>query len=123
MTSVSTYSGEVTILRRDPHRIGVIRGEGRNRTISAVAEAGWYNDEEDPRRARWFDGAAWTEHTVDKEEWVGLGQPPSPEGERPLRPYRPIPDPKRFPMPQGSWIILTAVVLVIVAVLLVATRA
>ncbi len=85
-----------------------------------VTEAGWYNDELDPALARWFDGQAWTEHTIVKAEWAGLGKPPSPVGERPLRPYRPIPDPPRFPMPQGAWIVLVGLVVVIVAVLLLA---
>jgi hypothetical protein len=88
-----------------------------------VSEPGWYNDEEDPSRARWFDGLAWTEHTIVKADWAGLGKPPSPEGERPLRAYRPLPAQKTFPMPQGSWIVLTGVVLVIVVALVVATRA
>jgi hypothetical protein len=83
-----------------------------------VAEAGWYNDEHDPARARWFDGTSWTEHTIIKAEWVGLGKPPAPDGP-PLRPYRPIPDPPRASVPRVVWILLAAAVLAVVVVLLV----
>jgi hypothetical protein len=88
-----------------------------NVRFAPVTEAGWYNDERDPALARWFDGQAWTEHTLVKAEWAGLGTPPSPVGEPPLRPYRPIPDPPRLPMPGGAWIVLVAVVLLIVVAL------
>jgi hypothetical protein len=124
MTSVSTYSGEVSILRRHPRPNGGNPSTPRVAYADrSVAEAGWYNDEHDPARARWFDGRAWTDHTILKEEWVGLGQPPSPEGELPLRAYRPIADPRPFPMTQGSWIVLSAAVLAIVVILVVVTRA
>ena len=39
---------------------------------------GWYNDEQDPRLARWHDGAGWTDHTMVKADWPGPGNPPPP---------------------------------------------
>lgn len=35
--------------------------------------AGWYQDPQDPRMVRWWDGAVWTEHT-HAHETVGPGQ-------------------------------------------------
>jgi hypothetical protein len=46
-----------------------------------VADAGWYNDESDPALARWHDGAGWTEHVVDKAEWLAIGHEPPPPDE------------------------------------------
>lgn len=43
-----------------------------------MAESGWFNDLDDPRLARWFDGEVWTEHTIVKAEWEGPGAPPPP---------------------------------------------
>ena len=123
MTSVSTSPGRGRSYDDDPTRSVAIAPGPANVRFPAVTEPGWYNDEQDPERARWFDGGAWTEHTIVKAEWVGLGQPPSPLGQRPLRPYRPIADPKPFPLAQGSWMVLTGVVVVIVVALLIATRA
>ena len=44
-----------------------------------MATTGWYNDETDPALARWYDGAAWTEHVVVKADWEGYGPPPPPD--------------------------------------------
>lgn len=40
---------------------------------------GWYNDAQDPSRARWHDGDGWTEHTMAKADWRGRGSPPPPK--------------------------------------------
>jgi hypothetical protein len=63
---------------------------------------GWYNDEQDPRLARWHDGAGWTEHTMVKADWPGPGNPPPPGGTAapaPLGPAlgRPGPEPTETP--------------------------
>lgn len=44
-----------------------------------MGNPGWYNDEQDPARARWHDGSRWTEHTIVKAEWPpSRGKPPPP---------------------------------------------
>lgn len=43
-----------------------------------MPEPGWYQDEDDLRLARWFDGFGWTRHTVVMDDWDG--PPPPPEG-------------------------------------------
>jgi hypothetical protein len=48
-----------------------------------VAAPGWYTDKQDPRLARWYDGASWTDHTVVIAEWAGRGTPPPPDQDPP----------------------------------------
>lgn len=45
------------------------------------APAGWYPDPRDPRRIRWWDGAAWTEHTAPQP--AGEGPYPTATPEQP----------------------------------------
>lgn len=52
-------------------------GGGRRASVGA-GTPGWYNDEDDPRLARWFDGLRWTRHTLVKADWTGPGRPPPP---------------------------------------------
>ena len=83
-----------------------------------MSTPGWYNDEDDPLLARWHDGAAWTEHTLVKADWVGLGTPPSPVAEPPLRPYRPVEPRRSLPAPPPLWVpAAIAVVAVVLAVI------
>ena len=73
-----------------------------------MAEAGWFNDLQNPRLARWFDGEEWTEHTIVKTEWAGPGSPPPPAGppsttlewDPPFDDPPPIEDPRPEPMGQ-----------------------
>ncbi|HJR25161.1 MAG TPA: DUF2510 domain-containing protein, partial [Acidimicrobiales bacterium] len=51
-------------------------------------EPGWYDDTEDPTLARWWDGRAWTTHTLVIADQVPGAEPPPP----------PAP-PTRFPVP------------------------
>jgi hypothetical protein len=39
---------------------------------------GWYQDHDDPRLARWWDGDRWTEHTLvlDEQDWSTEPDPP-----------------------------------------------
>jgi hypothetical protein len=39
---------------------------------------GWYQDHDDPRLARWWDGERWTEHTLvlDEQDWSTEPAPP-----------------------------------------------
>jgi hypothetical protein len=91
----------------------------RDRTYDRpVPEPGWYNDDDDELLARWHDGEGWTDHTIAKAEWVGLGTPPSPEGQRPLRDYQPVAARRSMPRPPPLWfpgaIALIAVVLIVI---------
>lgn len=64
---------------------------------------GWYNDEQDPRLARWHDGSGWTAHTMVKADWKGPGDPPPP-GAAALPPAG-LPLGRRDPEPaQRSWL-------------------
>lgn len=40
---------------------------------------GWYQDHDDPRLARWWDGDRWTEHTLvlDEQDWSTEPDPPT----------------------------------------------
>ncbi len=40
---------------------------------------GWYQDHDDPRLARWWDGERWTEHTLvlDEQDWSTEPEPPA----------------------------------------------
>jgi hypothetical protein len=40
---------------------------------------GWYQDHDDPRLARWWDGERWTEHTLvlDEQDWSTEPDPPA----------------------------------------------
>lgn len=49
-------------------------------------DAGWYNDPEDPTRARWHDGQGWTGHRMVKSDWAGPGAPPPPGTPAPATP-------------------------------------
>ena len=82
-----------------------------------MSTPGWYNDEDDDRLARWHDGKAWTEHTLVKAEWAGLGMPPSPVGQPPLRAYRPVEARRSLPTPPPMWVpVVIAVVALVLAV-------
>jgi hypothetical protein len=58
-----------------------------------MTEPGWYNDEQDPSLARWHDGVDWTDRTVRKADWIGVGEPPPPA------PSTPAPSPAPAPLP------------------------
>lgn len=75
---------------------------------------GWYNDEQDPARARWHDGERWTPHTVAKADWEGRGMPPPPrEPQRAFpRADAPRPAPRRAGPPARSWKVPAIVALV-----------
>jgi hypothetical protein len=55
------------------------RAGSSGRSVCGVGAPGWFNDEADPRLARWFDGEAWTDHTVLKADWPGPETPPAPD--------------------------------------------
>lgn len=48
-----------------------------------VTPPGWYEDQDDPTLARWWDGDRWTEHTLVIAEQVPNVQPPPPPGYAP----------------------------------------
>lgn len=41
--------------------------------------AGWYPDPASPTSARWWDGTAWTDHTLPLDRIVPVAPPPSPD--------------------------------------------
>ena len=51
---------------------------------------GWYQDHDDPRLARWWDGERWTEHTLVLADQDWTTEPPAPAGST------------RFPVDTGS---------------------
>ena len=64
---------------------------------------GWYNDEQDPRLARWHDGTGWTAHTMVKADWSGPGDPPPPGAATPPPAGPPLG--RQDPVPaQRSWL-------------------
>ncbi len=64
--------------------------------MGAIAP-GWYEDDEDERLARWWDGAAWTRHTVVIADQVTGEEPPPPTG---AWTRFPVPTP---PPDEGAW--------------------
>jgi hypothetical protein len=52
-------------------------------TVSQSAP-GWYQDHDDPRLARWWDGERWTEHTLvlEEQDWSTEPAPPTGAGTR-----------------------------------------
>lgn len=67
-----------------------------------MTAAGWYDEPGDPALSRYFDGLAWTQHTIVKAEWAGPGAPPPPPGlAPPTAPVRPAP-PAWTPPPTTS---------------------
>src|SRR5690606_36462579 len=55
---------------------------GDQGAVATVGETppGWYEDQDDPTLARWWDGERWTEHTLVIAEQVPNVQPPPPPG-------------------------------------------
>jgi hypothetical protein len=45
-----------------------------------VTPAGWYEDQDDPALARWWDGDQWTEHTLVIANQAPNVQPAPPPG-------------------------------------------
>lgn len=54
-------------------------------SVSSVHPAGWYPDPEQPARSRYWDGRAWTLHTVDEQAPQLLRGTSAPELPRPRR--------------------------------------
>jgi hypothetical protein len=73
-----------------------------------MAAPGWYKDRGDPALARWFDGEAWTEHTLVIAEQTPGVRPDPPAGwrtgpsgfERVPEPAPPTPPPHPAPEPE-----------------------
>lgn len=94
-----------------------------------MTEPGWYNDERDPTRARWWDGARWTDHTMVKADWTGPGAPPPPGQPQPAftpspppappvaQPHRPSPDPAVKKRGCLWWVGLGVVAIVVISVI------
>jgi hypothetical protein len=85
------------------------------------APAGWYPDPRDPRRIRWWDGAAWTEHTAPQPE--GSGPYPSAAPEQPYAAVvaEPAPD-RRSVLPLIAGVVAFLVLAVGAVAILLGTR-
>ncbi|MGC8625949.1 MAG: DUF2510 domain-containing protein [Acidimicrobiales bacterium] len=86
--------------------------------MAGEREPGWYADPLQPEQWRWWDGRAWTEHSVSAHHKAAKGQRP---------PERAPSTPERAPSTEVNylvrrWAVLVAAVVLAVAVLAVALR-
>ncbi len=91
-----------------------IDNDGEERAAAASAPAGWFDDPHGKHDLRYWDGSAWSEHVHDRESAAA-----------PVQPARPPAEPATAIATAGQngrkWGVLVAAILLIGAVILVAT--